>query len=144
MPYIREDMAHITVTVMNEAGAWVQYGDSWYSVEGGNLESDDSKTRPGGMGDEVSIGGPSSRDDITCTIQLTDVVIGWHKALERAVKFDAPAQVQYQFKDRLRNSYPVTHTVTGTLKSAFMPDMDTGGNEAAMYSVILSCDEVAT
>lgn len=144
MPYIREDQAYISFSVADESGAYIPFGEAWYSIEGGNLESDDSKTRAGGMGDEFSLGGPSSRDDATLTIQLSDVVITWHKTLETRVRQDAPCKASYQFKNRLKQAYGTTHTIYGTLKSAFLPDMDTGGNEAAMYSVIMSCDEVAT
>jgi len=142
VPFIRQDQAYISFSVMNEAGAYIPFGDAWYSIEGGNLASDDSKTRPGGMGSESSLGGPSSRDDATLTIQLSDVVLTWHKTLETRVIQDAPCMAAYQFKNRLKNSYPTTHTITGTLKSAFMPDMG-DGNDPAMYTVIISCDEVA-
>jgi hypothetical protein len=138
MPFIREDMADIRVTVDG-----VPYGDSWYSVEGGNLESDDSKIRPGGMGDEVSLGGPASRDDVTVAIPLTDVVTTWHKQLEKKVIEDAPTKVAYTFLNRLKQPIGVSHTVTGTLKGATIPDMDTGSSDAAMYELVVSCDERA-
>jgi hypothetical protein len=123
MPYIREDMADIRVTVDG-----VPYGDSWYSVEGGNLEADDSKVRPGGMGDEVSLGGPASRDDVP---------------LETKVIEDAPTKVAYTFLNRLKQPIGISHTVTGTLKGVTIPDMDTGSSDAAMYELVISCDERA-
>lgn len=138
MPYFREDMADIRVSVDG-----VPYGDSWFSVEGGNLEADDSKTRPGGMGSEVSLGGPASRDDVTVETQLTDIVIGWHKTLEQKVSEGAPTKVSYTFLSRLKQPVGASHTVVGTLKSAKLPDMDTGSSDAAMYSIVISCDEQA-
>jgi hypothetical protein len=136
--FVREDMADIRVSVDG-----VPYGDSWYSAEGANLEADDSHTRPGGMGYEVSLGGPASRDDYTIETQLTDVVMGWHKTLEQKVGESAPAKVGITFLNRLRQPVGASHTVVGTLKSARLPDMDTGGNDAAMYQIIVSCDERA-
>jgi hypothetical protein len=139
MPFIREDMADIRVNVDG-----VPYGDSWYSIEGGNLEADDSKVRPGGMGNEVSLGGPTSREDVTAAIPLSDVVVGWHATLESKVIQDAPVTITYKFLNRLKQGVGPTHSVTGTLKSAYLPDMDTSSGDAAMYEIILSCDEVAT
>jgi hypothetical protein len=144
VPFIREDMADIRVSVADAGGTLHPYGDSWHSVEGGNLESDDAKVRPGGMGNEVSLGGPASRDDVTVSIPLTDVVVGWHKTLEQRVIEDAPTKVSYTFLNRLKQPITgATHTVTGRLKSAVIPDMDTGSSDAAMYEIIVSCDEVA-
>jgi hypothetical protein len=140
VPFIREDMADIKVSI--DGTPYPSDASSWYSVEGGNLEADDAKVRPGGMGNEVSLGGPTSRDDITVSIPLTDVVIGWHKTLEQKVIQDAPVNVKYTFLNRLKQPYGPTSTYTGTLKSAFLPDMDTGSGDAAMYQIIVSCDEV--
>jgi hypothetical protein len=143
--YFREDMAQISLSVADESGTYRPFGTSdWFSVEGGNLENDDSHTRPGGMGLEQSLGGPSSRGDVTLTRPLDDVVIGWHKTLEERVQQDAPSHVTVKYLNRLRSAtFPgaVTFTFAGTLKSAFLPDMDTGSGDAAMYSVVLSADE---
>jgi hypothetical protein len=138
MPYIRQDQADIRVSVDGQP-----FGEAWFSVEGGNLASDESKTRPGGMGSEVSLGGPSSRDDVTVQIQLSDIVIGWHKTLEAKVQQDAPVKVAYTFLNRLKQPTGASHTVTGTLKSAFLPDMDGGSSDPAMYTIIVGADEQA-
>lgn len=135
--YIREDMADIRVSVDG-----VPYGASWKSIEGANLEADDAKTRPGGMGREVSIGGPASRDDATCSIQLTDVVIGWHKTLENRIGV-ARAKASYTFLGPERTPMGASHTVVGTLKSVTLPDMDSESSDAAMYTLVISCDEQA-
>jgi hypothetical protein len=140
--YFREDMAQISLSVANEGGGLVSFGaGDWYSFEGGNLENDDSHTRPGGMGLEVSLGGPSSRQDVTLTRPMSDVELGWHKTLELRCQQDAPSHVMVKFLNRLGASQGLGFTVAGTLKSAFLPDMDTGSSDAAMYSVIISCHE---
>jgi hypothetical protein len=140
--YFREDMAQISLSVADENGTYRPFGASdWFSCEGGNLENDDSHTRPGGMGFEVSLGGPSSRGDVTLTRPLDDVVVGWHKTLELRTQQDAPSQVTVKYLNRLKQAQAPTFTFAGTLKSAFLPDMDTGSGDAAMYSVVLSSDE---
>lgn len=137
MPYIREDQADIRVSVDG-----VAYGDSWKSVEGGNLEADDSKTRPGGMGREVALGGPASRDDVTVATQLTDVVLGWHKGFESKVG-NGRVKVAYTFLGANRLRIGPTHTVTGVLKAANLPDFDSESSDPGMYEIIVSSDEQA-
>lgn len=137
MSYIREDMADIRVTVDG-----VSYGDSWATAEGGNLEADNSKTRPGGMGDEVDVGGPASRDDLTLGIQFSDVVAGWHKKFESRVGTGRiKAAVTFLGPDKA----PVgpSQTRVGTLKAANLPDFDSNGSDQAMYTIVVSCDQAA-
>jgi hypothetical protein len=141
VPYIREDQAHITVSV-GVKGALKAYGDAWAEVEGANLESDDSKTRPGGQGEEVAVGGPSSRDDVTVRVQFSDIVATWHKELENAVINDEPIEVTYQFLVR-RQAIGTKHTVKGIIKSARLPDFSSSGNEVGMYTIVGSMNERA-
>jgi hypothetical protein len=144
MPYIRQDMAEINVSVMDAQGRWVPFFDGlWYSAEGADLVADASKVRAGGMGNEVSLGGPGSRNDCTVMIPLDDVVLAQHDTLEQRVTEDAPTKVSYQFLNRLRQPYGTTFSVLGTLGSAALPDMSTGNKDAAMYKVIVNCDERA-
>ena len=141
--FYREDMALIQVSVMDTAGRYVQFGDGWTTAEGGNLEADDGKARPGRMGMEVSLGGPASRDDVTCTIPMTDVVVGWHKTLEQRVIESAPMKVAITPLNRLRVPNAASTTVLGTIKSAFMPNHDANSGDPAMYSLIMACNEQA-
>lgn len=138
MAFIREDMADIRVTVDG-----TPYGGSWHSVEGASLEADDAKVRAGGMGSEFSLGGPVSRDDATVSIPLDDVVLGWHPTLEVLVGEDAPVTVTYQFLNRKKEKVGKPFSITGTLKSAKLPDMAADSGDAAMYEIIVSCDEIA-
>jgi hypothetical protein len=137
MPYIREDMADIRVSVEGTG-----LGESWATAEGANLEADDAKTRPGGMGREVSVGGPASRDDLTATIQFSDVVATWHKWLESLVGVGR-VKVAYTFLDKNRTPTGASHTIVGTLKSATLPDVDASSSDVAFYTVVVSCDEQA-
>jgi hypothetical protein len=140
--YFREDQAMIGVSIANENGTFVPFGASdWYSVEGGNLENDDSHVRPALQGLDKSLGGPSSREDLTVTRPLDDTVVTWHKTFEARVQTDAPTKVSVQYQDRFHQGTGQVFNFAGTLKSAFLPDMDTGSSDAAMYTLIVSCDE---
>ena len=137
MPYFREDMADIRVSV---EGA--PLGDAWATADGGGLEADASKTRPGGMGREVSIGGPASRDDLTVTIQFTDVVATWHAWLESLVG-NGRMKVSVTWLNGQRIPTGPSYTRVGTVKSCAQPDADAGGSEQGYYTLVMDCDEQA-
>jgi hypothetical protein len=139
--FLREDQADIRVSIDTGAGL-VPVGAAWKTYEGGNLEADDAKTRPGGMGREVSLGGPASRDDVTCTIQFSDAFSVAHPTLESLVG-NARMKVSYTPLDGLRRPVGSSHSAVGTLKSAFTPDSDSESSDAGLYTVIMSCDEEA-
>jgi hypothetical protein len=132
--YIREDMADIRVTIDSKT-----YGDSWKQVSGGNLTADDAKTRPGGMGREVSAGGPASRDDLTVEIQMSDIVATWIPELETKVG-NGSMKVSIAWLGQDRAPTGSTHTRTGTVKELNLPDMG-GGADVGMLSVVMSCNE---
>lgn len=136
MPYVREDQCDIRVTIDE-----VVYGDSWIEAEGGNLTADDAKARPGGMGREVSAGGPATREDLTVRTHMTDVVATWHPALESKVGHGrVKVGLSFLGPDRIPNGTGTTRV--GTLTAANVPDMG-GGSSVALYEIVVSCDEVA-
>src|SRR3954452_11975695 len=120
--YIREDMADIRVTIDSKT-----YGDSWKQVSGGNLTADDAKTRPGGMGREVSAGGPASRDDLTVRIQMSDIVALWHPHFENLTGW---GRVKVGLSWLGPNRVPLGTGITrvGTVKAPNLPDMGGGSD----------------
>lgn len=137
MTYIREDQADIRVTVDG-----VPYGDSWASAEGGNLEADNSKTRPGGMGKEVDVGGPASRDDLTVATQLSDVSAGWVPRLENRVGIGT-VKVGVTFLGPERTPAGRPQTRVGILKAVNAPDMDAESSDVAMLELVVGLHEQA-
>lgn len=136
MAYIREDEADIRVSLEG-----TPYGDSWKEIEGGNLEADDAKVRPGGMGREVSAGGPASRDDLTVRLPMSDVVALWHPTFENLVG-QGTVGVTLAWLNPNRTPTGATTRRRGTLKAANLPDMG-GGADPALYEIVVSCDELA-
>src|SRR3954463_5503004 len=144
--YVREDMASISVSVEG-----VPYGGSWGEAEGGNLEADDAKGRPGGMGREGSGGGgsarewppgaPASRDDLTVRTHLTDVTATWIPTLENLVGNGA-ARVGIAWLGTNRTPLGSGITKRGTLKAVNAPDMGSGA-DVGMLELVISCDEQA-
>ena len=143
--YFRSDMHSITMSVdVNHDGIKEPLPWVWATFEGGNLEADDAHARPGGMGMEVSLGGPASRQDATLTVPMTDVVFAHHGLLETAVMDSGPVTITIQMLDRARGRITgALVSITGTLKGSKIPDLDVGSGDPGMYEVVVSCDEVA-
>jgi hypothetical protein len=142
VPYIREDQAQILVTIDN-----VPYPPgvtSWKSAEGGNLEADDAKTRPGAMGQEVAIGGPGQRDDLTVAIQLTDVTARYVRQFENRVGVGTmKVGVTYLSPERVPIA-GTSHTMTGILKAVNVSDIDSESSDAGMLELVMSCHQAST
>ena len=139
---IREDQADIRVSVMGKLVGNAQ-GLSWATYDGGNLTATDAKTRSGGMGPEVSAGGPASRGDLTCTIQFDDVMGGNHSMLESHVgSGTATVSITYLTPQGVSNGHRFTRT--GTLKSAELPKSDANGSAVTFYQITVSLDENAS
>jgi hypothetical protein len=142
---IREDQAAITVSLNanGDGRTWTPIGPtSWVSAEGGVLEADDAKTRAGGMGREVSAGGPASRNDLTVKTQFTDVLALAHPGIENCIGSGRiKVGLSYLNPDRTPNGQG--RTLQGSVKSAAEPDMGTG-SAVGEYTVVVSCDELAS
>jgi hypothetical protein len=133
--YIREDQADIRLWVNG-----VPYGDSWASAEGGNLEADAVKTRPGGMSRQVSAGGPAERDDLTLATQFTDVAAGWVAQLENLVGGgDAVVGISYLLPNKTPSGRG--KTIRGTVGAVRTPDMDSNGGDMGFLEVVVNCHE---
>jgi hypothetical protein len=135
--YIREDMADIRVSLDGVD----PFGIPWKTAEGGALEAADSKTRPGAMGREVSLGGAASRGDLTCTVQFSDVIALSHIAFERKVGVGR-VKVAVNWLGTNRALLGSGFTRVGTLKSATVPDTDSESSDPGMYTIVVSCDEL--
>lgn len=141
MGYIRQDQADIRVSVDG-----VAYGDgnSWVTLTGGKVTAPGAKTRPGGMGREVELGGPATRSDAVVTIQHSDILAGQHPTLSSKIG-RGRARVSIQFLDNYGNALPgASETVVGILKGAEIPDMNGEATGAVgMYQITVGCDELA-
>jgi hypothetical protein len=132
--FIREDMATITVMLNN-----VPYGGSWKEAEGGNLEADVAKARPGGMGYEVSAGGPASRTDLTVRTHLTDLTITWLTDFENECGM-GDVNVTFGWLNRRRTALGTTTTRKGILQAVNLPNLGTGA-DAGLLEIVIDCHE---
>ena len=137
--YIRSDMAFINVYLNN-----VQKGALWATFEGGALDADDQKTRPGGMKQQKALGGPTSRGDVTVTTQMTDGLMQTAKEFEKAAgRGKITVKVAYLDMDG-NDDGSRTFTVRGVVKSCQIPSVDVNSGDVAFLTVVGSLDEEAT
>lgn len=137
--YIRSDMAFINVYL-----GGVQKGDLWATFEGGALDADDQKTRPGGMKQQVALGGPTSRGDITVTTQMTDQLMQVAKDFEKAAgRGDMSVTITYLDLNGAADNKRA-FTVKGKVKSCQIPSVDVNSGDVAFLTVVGSLDEEAT
>src|SRR5580698_10170489 len=99
--YLRADQATISVP---QLAVGLPYVTSWATLEGGDLESEDVKTRPGGMSPQVNLGGPTTRTDATVSRPYTKELHPFLTPLEYFAGF---------------SSMHITYTIMG-------PDPNTG------------------
>lgn len=143
--YIREEQADIRLTVWDANGKPVKVddGNSWFDYSGGKLVAKSNKTRAGGMGDEVELGGLPSRSDATLQIQNSPTMLGLHGFLE-ARSGKAKARVDVHYKDDEGNLIPgATASVVGKLLSGELPDSKGDSGAVGMYKVTLGLNERA-
>jgi hypothetical protein len=143
--YIREDQADIRLTVYDKNGNPVAAGDgnSWATYAGADLEAAGSKTRPGGMGYEIELGGPGTRADCTIEIQNSDTMISQHSFLESRVG-RGRAQIVVTYLDDEGHTIPgAQFRINGRLKKAALPGQNYNSPTVGMYAVIVGADEQA-
>jgi hypothetical protein len=135
--FIRADMADIRVSLDG-----IPQGGMWATYEGGALEADDQKTRPGGMTRQLAIGGPTSRGDVTVTTQFTDGIAKIAKDFEgRSGRGKLDITVTYMDTDGGTLGKP-SFTRSGIVKSVQIPDVDVNTGDVAFLTVIGSMHEV--
>ena len=153
--FIRSDQARIHVRVYG-----VNYPSvtSWASLEGGDLTSEDVKTRPGGLLPQVNLGGPTTRNDLTVTRQYSIELHPWIVALENVCGI-ASMKVTYEIFDPSKftasknfnpqqessfQTFKGVVTITGILKSVTRPNFNANTPETAFLALVMGCDAVGS
>jgi hypothetical protein len=110
---------------------------------GGELDSEESKYKPGGMAKEISLGGSSTYGNLTIT-RYTDLILDWPliKWLAARVGFGRGAVgITPLAPNGERAGEPLVYG--GTLKTVTPPDIDSTGTDAAMITLEFTIDGVA-
>lgn len=141
MGYIRQDQADIRVSV---DGVAFGDGNSWVTLAGGKVTAPGAKTRPGGMGREVEVGGPATRSNPTVTTQNSDIMAAQHATLESKIG-RGQVRVSLQFLDNYGQAIPgANETIQGILLGAELPDLNGEATGAiGMYTITVGAHELA-
>lgn len=134
MPYTRDDQIYITVNLDG-----TPYGASWDGISGGAGDSNTVKIRVNG--EELDIGGPPTTEDLTLTIQMSDIVAGWMDTFWRR-RGKGALSVGFSITDADYNPLVGPFTRTGTVKTCTPPDMNRANVSpaAANFVVVMSCN----
>lgn len=131
MPYLREDTHLISVAVdgVNTAGPWSTFS-------GGEVDSEETKIRLGGMTPAVALGGPATPGNVTVGRPFDPGRDDVHALADKAGR--ASAIVTVQPLDANRNAFGRPRVYAGVLKQVTPPNADAGGNDAAMLELEIS------
>lgn len=140
MPNLREDqwLIHAQVDGVNFPSTF-----SWTTMSGGDIEAQDTKTRPGGMLPEQSLGGPTTRSDCTVERNYNSALHAYIVQLENAAG-RATGRVSYTPLDANGNPSGGTVTLHGLLKGVKPPDKNANNTGAAFLALTFSCQVAAS
>lgn len=138
--YLRSDQASIHAII---GPAHLPAVKSWSSLKGGDLESEDTKIRPGGMVGQVNLGGPTTRTDATIERPYTRELHPYIKTLENLAGTQGMSAT-YTILDVRGNVVGPTVTLRGILKNVIRPEWDANATAAAMLGVVMGCDVEAS
>lgn len=110
------------------------------TVEGGAVDSEEAKYRPGGMGPQQSLGGFVSVDNVTVgrlyELGRDHDLVRW--LTNRAGK--ARVTVVDQFLDTDGNPFGKPYIYTGTLKTVNKPPADSNSSDASVWTIVVSTE----
>jgi hypothetical protein len=116
----------------------------WDRLTGGEVDSDESKYRPGGMAAEISLGGTRTIGELTVSREYDRLrdhpLIAWllgRVGAGRAVIGRQPLDF---------NGVPAgtPTTYTGTVKTVTLPDIDSMSNDPALIEIAITPDGTIT
>lgn len=112
----------------------------WDTFSGGEIDSDESKYRPGGMAAEVSLGGTRTLGEITVGREYDYLrdhpIVPWlvnRVGSGRCIVGRQPLDV-----NGVPQGTPTTYT--GTLKTLTLPDIDSMSNDPALIELAITPD----
>lgn len=129
---LREDTYRVTVTVGNrDLGTWDK-------MSGGEADSEETTYRPGGLAQQITLGGARTLGNVTVT-KLYDEPMHqlWHWLSEQVGRADMVVTKQPLDADGNKWDRPIVYS--GKLKSATPPDTDSEGSGAALGALEMTC-----
>lgn len=139
----REDTHLLTLTVDRGPSVGKKITGTWDRKEGGEVDSEENKYKPGNMGEEISLGGTKTVGNVTFSRYYDwardDDLIPW---LKNGVGY-ARGDMGVQMLDTAGSPKGQLMTYSGTLKTLTPPELDSTSNDIAMWSVEFTCDSIS-
>ncbi len=135
---LRQDQA--TISVGLPGIPTLPFVKSWSKLEGGDLESEDTKTRPGGMVGQVNLGGPTTRSDATVSRPYT---LELHRRIVDLENYAGSGEMKINWTTLDSTGSAAGHptvTIYGILKNVMHPGWDANATGAAEMSLVMGCN----
>lgn len=142
----RQDMARVTVTfekrVNNQWVPWPGLGSTgvWENRTGGGGDSEETKHREGGMGVYVSLGGPTTIDNVTIARRYDHIRDAPLYSELMTARGKARVTVVEQDLDEFGVADGAVHTWSGKLKSVSKGDTNANSTDVRMLTCEISSD----
>jgi|SRR5581483_9689832 len=140
MPPMRQDQFRLKAAVTGVNPPPIK---SWQGWSGGDPEAEDTKTRPGAGEQQISLGGPPTRSDVTIT-RLDSTTIHPYKLQWENVVGKASMWASYTPIDANGNPSGATVTLHGLLKGVKYTEKDADAQGKATISLVMSCQSEAS
>jgi hypothetical protein len=115
----------------------------WDKKEGGEADSEELKYPPGGMEDEISMGGRKTYGNVTIS-RYCDISRDWPKVPGWLAKAGAcRGTIGQQPMDIHKNPQGPPLVMSGTLKTVTPPEPDSTGNSEARIEMEFTIDTVS-
>jgi len=115
--------------------------DSWATLSGGDIAASSNKTRPGGMGDSVELGGQGVRGDATVTRQWSDALISSYYDLDLAAGHTAASVSFTPLNLNKSTSGQPSFTWTGLLLTVTPPPISAESDAASFLSIVVGLNQ---
>lgn len=139
----REDTHVLTLTVDRGPAVGAKSTGIWDKKDGGEIDSDENKYKPGAMAQEISLGGTVTVGNVTFSRYYDwirdDSLLPW---LKNGVG-KARGALGVQMLDVNGAPQGALMTYGGTLKTLTPPELDSTSNDAAIWSMEFTCDSVS-
>jgi hypothetical protein len=112
---------------------------SWDTFDGGDVDPQMEEFIPGGMGDQVAMGGFQKRQPITLTRAWDTTLIGAYIQLDAASGV-APFTLALSTLATDKTTVAAKTTYTGVLGKVTQPARKNDDSKAGMLTVVLSCN----
>lgn len=138
----REDTHLLTLSINGGPNVGIRNLGTWDQKEGGEIDSEENKYKPGGMAAEISLGGTKTLGNITFRRYYDWARDDPHMAWLIARVGSGRGSMGIQMLDVHGNPQGGLLNYGGTLKAVVPPDLDSTSNDPAMLECEFTIDTV--